>query len=103
MILISRETMNHHNQHFGNIKKRVPVFIFLFVMTAILTGCQHEKSAVNTAPIVEVPSQLETSTPTASSDIPSEPPSIIEKEIDFSEYNSDYQFKALIPPSYQVE
>ena len=109
MILISRETMNHHNQHFGDRKKRVPVFIFLFVMTAILTGCQHEKSAVNTPPIIEVPNQSTTSTPTtALPDLqPEQPPIVAEKKVyttvDFSEYNSDYQFKAIIPPNYQVE
>ncbi|HCE86747.1 MAG TPA: hypothetical protein DEP08_03060, partial [Candidatus Jacksonbacteria bacterium] len=101
--------MNHHNQHFGDRKKRVPVFIFLFVMTAILTGCQHEKSAVNTPPIIEVPNQSTTSTPTtALPDLqPEQPPIVAEKKVyttvDFSEYNSDYQFKAIIPPNYQVE
>ncbi|MBI4359620.1 MAG: M23 family metallopeptidase [Candidatus Jacksonbacteria bacterium] len=78
-------------------------YFFLLITTLILTGCQHEKSAVNTATIVEPPPQPTTSTPTASPDVPSKPPSIIEKEVDFSASDTDYQFKALIPPSYQVE
>src|SRR3990167_9709737 len=109
MILIFRETMNHHIQYFGDIKKCMFVIIFVLVIAFFLTGCQHEKSAVNTPHIIEVPNQSTTSTPTtAFPDLPPEqPPIVAEKNVyttvDFSEYNSDYQFKALIPPSYQVE